>query len=285
MINRKKRNKIKSRHLLVLLSFICVSLIALTMTSVVPIRPLQNVVGIVITPLQKGINEFGSWFGNQTRSVQDVKKLSEENKNLKQQVSRLQEENTVLSENKGELDRLRAMYQLDGDYAQYEKAGARVIAREAGDWYSTFTIDKGSDSGIEKDMNVVTGDGLVGIVTKVGKNWATVKSIIDDSVKVSAMTVNSLDTCVVSGNLELMAEGKMEFGQMKTQDQISPGERVVTSNISDKFLEGIPIGYVDSVNEDSNHLTKNGYIIPSVDFAHLHEVLVIKKIKQTGGKE
>ena len=75
-------------------------------------------------------------------------------------------------------------------------------------------INRGSNDGIRVDNNVIAGKGLVGIVTEVGSNWATVRSIIDDSSNVSAMTVSTDDICVVEGDLELIDEGKLRFSQL-----------------------------------------------------------------------
>ena len=97
-------------------------------------------------------------------------------------------------------------------------------------------INKGSKDGIRVDNNVIAGKGLVGIVTEVGSNWATVRSIIDDSSNVSAMTVGTDDNCVVEGDLELIDEGKLRFTQLyDKEDKVTVGEQVVTSNISEKI--------------------------------------------------
>lgn len=284
-MNKKKKSGLKNRHLYTLLVFFCIAAIILTLTDLVNIGPVQNAAGVVISPIQNGINQIGSWFRDKGEAFGDVKKLTEENQQLKEKVASLEETNSTLTMDQDELKRLRSLYQMDQNYSQYEKVGANVIAKDPGNWYDNFTINKGTDDGITVDMNVVSGDGLVGIVTRVGKNWANVRSIIDDGNSVSGMTESSLDTCIVSGNLSLMDQNKMAFSQMHTDNEISAGEKIVTSNISDKYLEGILIGYVDTVEDDTNHLTKTGYIVPAADFAHLQEVLVIKQVKDTGGDE
>ena len=107
------------------------------------------------------------------------------------------------------------------------------------------------------------------------------KSIIADDSNVSAMVLSSSDNMVVSGNLKLYASGVIEFGQLvDSADVVVEGDKVVTSNISDKFLPGILIGYINTINQDSNNLTKSGYLTPAVDFEHLEEVLVIMEQKQ-----
>ena len=282
-MKRNKRKHIKSRHILVCLIFACIAMIALTLTSLLPVVPLQQAGGIAIVPLQNGINHVGTWLTGQASGFQNVKELSAENKELKARVDELEAENTTLAREQDELKRLRELYQLDGDFSQYEKIGANVIAKESGNWFHQFTINRGSNDGIAVDMNVVSGSGLVGIVTQVGSNWAIVRSIIDDASNVSGMTATTLDTCIVYGDMSAMEDDRLPFGQMNTENEIIAGEKIVTSNISDKYLEGILIGYIMEVDEDSNRLTKTGYIVPAVDFAHLQEVLVIKQTKDTGG--
>lgn len=283
-MKKKKKFQIKSRHLLVIMTFVCISAIALTVTKTVSISPVREAAGMLIVPFQNGINSVGSWLSEKQSGFQNVEKLAGENSALQDKVDQLTEENSILSQNQEELKRLRDLYQLDGDYSEYDKVAAQVISKDPGNWYSTFIINRGTNDGIAVDMNVISGGGLVGIVTEVGQDWATVRSIIDDASSVSAMTVSTSDTCIVSGDLRLLDEGKLAFGQMNTDNVISAGEKIVTSNISDKYLKGILIGYVEEVTEDSNHLTKTGYIIPAVDFQHIQEVLVIKELKSAGGE-
>lgn len=283
-MNKKKKFQMKSKHLLVLMTFLCISAILLTFTQVVSVSPLREAASRVIVPFQNGINQVGTWMSGKLEGFQDVEELAAQNKELEQRVAELTEENTRLAQNQEELARLQELYQLDQSYSEYDKVAAQVISKDPGNWYDTFVINKGSADGIEKDMNVIAGGGLVGLVLEVETNCATVRSIIDDSSSVSGMTASTSDTCIVSGDLRLMDEGKLAFSQMSTENAVAVGEQIVTSNISDKYLRGILIGYVSEVTEDSNHLTNTGYITPAVDFKHIQEVLVIKELKQTKGE-
>lgn len=276
---KKKRFKINTRHLLVILTIVCLSLIAVTITDVVSIGPVRQAASTVVVPFQKGINTVGRWLTNQKASFDDVQELSAENEELRNRIKELEEENISLSLGVKELDRLKSLYNIDQEYKDFDKVAATVISKDPGNWYSTFVIDRGSKDGIAVDMNVISGGGLVGIVTEVGSNWATVRSIMDDSSNISAMTVTNYDTCIVSGNLTLADEGLLSFDQMKTENNVLSGERIVTSNISDKYIKGIPIGTISEVNNDSNNLTKTGTIIPAVDFRNVQEVLVILNVK------
>jgi rod shape-determining protein MreC len=173
------------------------------------------------------------------------------------------------------------LYKLDEQYSGYDKVGARVIARDSGNWFHTFTIDKGTNDGLGIDMNVIAGGGLVGRITDIGTNWAKVTSIINDNSNVSGMVLASSDVLMVTGSLELMENGVISFSQLTdSKNTVEVGDKVVTSNISDKYLPSILIGYISDINQDSNNITKSGTITPAVDFEHLEEVLVILETKQ-----
>ena len=167
---------------------------------------------------------------------------------------------------------------------QYEKVAARVIAKDSGNWFQIFRINKGADDGIRENMNVIAGGGLVGIVTDVGANYATVRSIIDDSSRVSCMSMRSGDNCIVSGDLTLYKEGLLGLDHVKKEADIQEGDKIVTSNISDVFLPGILVGYAKELTTDSNNVTKSGEILPVAHFDNLQEVLVITQLKD-GGEE
>ena len=213
-----------------------------------------------------------------------LKEAQAENARLTQRIDQLTEENNRLQAEQFELERLRELYQLDQDYMQYEKVAARVIAKDSGNWFQIFRIDKGSADGIKVNMNVMAGGGLVGIVTDVGANYATVRAIIDDDSNVSGMSMRSGDTCNVSGNLTLYQEGRLGLDHIKKDYDIQNGDKIITSNISDIFLPGLLIGYAADLSTDANNVTKSGFIIPVAEFDNLQEVLVITQLKN-GGEE
>ena len=201
---------------------------------------------------------------------------------MKEEIAVLTEENTLLQQDKYELNNLRELYELDRQYSEYNKVGARVIGRDSGNWYSSFLIDKGEEDGFAVDMNVIAGGGLVGRITSVGPNWSRVTAIISDNHNVSGMTLSTEDNLMVSGDLKRMAEGYITFSQLvDSQDRVKEWDKVVTSNISDKYLPNILIGYIGSIEKDANNLTKSGLLVPAVDFEHLGEVLVITDRKQS----
>ena len=285
MKNLKKKFRfrihLKSKHLLAIMTFFCISAIVATLASGVTSAPLKEAAGMIIVPFEKSIAAIGQWLTDVHSAFQDKQDLIGANKELQTTVDALTEQNNILIQDQAELTRLEQLYDLDEEYSDYPKVAARIISKDPGNWYDTFTINRGSSDGIRVDNNVIAGKGLVGIVTEVGSNWATVRAIIDDSSNVSAMTVSTDDSCVVEGDLELIDEGKLRFTQLyDLEDRVTVGERIVTSNISEKYVEGLFIGYVSDIELDTNNLTKTGTIVTPVDFQHLKDVFVITVNKQ-----
>ena len=278
----KKKNQMShtNRYILLGLSIFCVLMMVLSSFSDKVGGPFKTVANVTVIPLQQGMNQIGGWMGDMKDNFSTMKQLKSENKKLREQVDALTTENNYLQEERYEFERLQELYKLDQNYAEYEKTAAHVIGKDAGNWFGTFTIDKGSKDGIEVNMNVLAGSGLVGIVTDVGPTWAKVRSIIDDSSNISAMAISTSDTCIVSGDMALMGTGQIAFSQMENNDNVvAVGDQIVTSYISDKYIQGILIGSVSEVNVDSNNLTRSGYITPAVDFKNIQEVLVITTTK------
>lgn len=285
-MKKKNRYHMQTKHLIAVMTILCIGLIALSLSSRFSFAPVRSALGYVIVPFQNGINVVGDWLTEQKNGFQSMKKLAQENEDLKAQVDELEAKNSTLVQDQEEVDRLRTLYNLDQDYSEYDKVAAQVIGKDAGNWYNTFIINRGSEDGIAVDMNVIAGAGLAGIVTEVGPHWATVRSIIDDTSNVSATVTSISQNCIVTGDLEMMDEGKIRFIQLTDrEDQVQEGDKVVTSSVSSKFLRGILIGYISDVETDSNNLTKQGTIIPAVDFDNIQEVLVITQLKQQTDEE
>ncbi|MDE6389163.1 MAG: rod shape-determining protein MreC [Lachnospiraceae bacterium] len=283
IVKRKgEKFTLPSKYLLFILTILCTGMVLLTFNTTVFSGPLSAVAGYTVVPFEEGISVVGSWLAGRSEELVQIRDLLAENERLKQQVDELTIENTRLQQDRYELTNLRELYNLDAQYDEYEKTGARIIARDSGNWFYSFVINKGAKDGIAVDMNVLAGSGLVGRVVDVGPNWAKVKAIIADDSNVSAMVLSSSDNMIVSGNLKLYASGVIEFEQLVDSDNVVvEGDKIVTSNISDKYLPGILVGYISTINQDANNLTKSGYITPAVDFEHLEEVLVIMQLKQS----
>ena len=254
----------RSRYIFIFLTVLCIMMVVLSSIKDGLMNPLRNAVGTVL------VRMYLQW-----EKHKSLVEAEAENQKLQTKIDTLTEENNILKQNEEELQRLRELYSLDQEYLQYKKVAARVIAKDSENWFQVFRIDKGSKDGIKVDQNVMAKGGLVGIVTDVGLNYATVRSIIDDESRVSCMGIQSSDTCIVAGDLRLYEEGRLRITNMKKDAVIQDGDRIVTSNISSKFLPGILVGFAIDIEVDEKRLMKNGYLIPAADFTNLQEVLVL----------
>ena len=284
---RNKKKRLSSKYLLMILSGVCIVTIFTSLVLNISGGPLNAVAGYVFVPMQEGINNVGSWFSAKANDFKTLGEVLAENKELKSQIDDLTSQINKTKLEQYELDNYRELLELDNQYADFDKIAAHVIAMDGTNWFSTFTIDKGSKQGIAKGMNVIAGSGLAGIVTDVGPNYSKVRSIIDDSSNVSAMVLTTKDNFNVSGSLMNMNKDKvLPFSELRDEnDKVQQGDPVVTSYVSDQYQQGLLIGYIYSVEDNANNLTKSGYITPVVDFQHLQDVLVITEIKNTGKED
>lgn len=283
IVKRKgEKFKLPPQYWLLILTLVCCGLIILSFNTTVFKGPFRFVSNYLIVPFQDGISAVGSQIKDKSDEFKQVQDLLAENERLTELVNELTIQNTELQQDRYELNTLRQLYELDQQYDEFEKTGARIIARDSGNWYHSFVVNKGSNDGIETDMNVIAGTGLVGRVTEVGPDWAKVLSIIADNSNVSATLLSTEEHLIVSGDLESYSQGSIRFSQLIDRDSaVIEGDKIVTSNISDKYLPGILIGYIKSIDVDSNNLTKSGEVTPAVDFGRLDEVLIILDKKQT----
>lgn len=287
VVKRKgEKFTLPGKYLLFILTIVCTGLIILTFSTNFLSAPISAIGGFVVVPLQEGISKAGSWLSTRSEELVEIRSLLKENEELKAQVDELTMENIRLQQDRYELTNLRELYDLDAQYEDYDKVGARIIAKDTGNWFHSFTIDKGYNDGLAIDMNVMAGSGLVGRIIAVGPNWSKVLSIIADNSNTSGMVLATSDNLIVTGDLELYADGVISFEKLvDSADRVVEGDKIVTANVSDKYLPGILIGYISAINVDANNLTKSGLITPAVDFEHLEEVLVITETKQAVGDE
>ena len=281
---RNKKKRLSTKYTLLMLSSICLLLILISLTLNISGGPLKVAAGYVFVPMQTGVNTVGQWLSDKANDFKTLGEVLNENKELKQQLDDMTLQMNTIKLDQYQLENYRELLALDEKYPSYQKVAASVIAKDSGNWFSTFTIDRGTKDGIKVGMNVLAGSGLVGIVKDVGPNYAKVRSIIDDSSKVSAMVTTTEDNFIVSGSLQSMNDRKViGFTDLKDEDdEVMLGDPVVTSYVSDQYQQGILIGYIATIEKNSNNLTKSGTITPVVDFEHMENVLVILDLKETG---
>lgn len=282
----RKRTKITMdpKYILMTIAIVCVALIIVSFRFQDKMTPIRTAVGSVVTPMQRGINKIGLVVADGMDYATTVKKMVKKNNALQKQLDDLSQQNRLLQQDKYDLDDFRKLYSLDEKYSDYPKVAAHVISSD-GNWFNSFVIDKGSKDGLKVNMNVLAGDGLVGIVTEVNKSYARVRSIIDDESSVTGSFLKTSDMCFVNGNLKLIGKGMIDISGIPADAEVKDGYEVVTSPVSDKYLPGILIGYARDIKTDSSNITQSAHLTPAADFSGLDMVLVITEVKDSGDLE
>lgn len=269
------RNK---KIVFIVLTIVCIAAAIFTVDRAYP-SFIENGMGYILTPIQKLNTNINNWIGSKIGFLKDINSIENENINLKKQLEEVNSNLDRLKLLEAENKRLSDLLQINSRYEDYPKVGAQIIAKDPGNWYNVFTIDKGTKDGIKKNMVVIASGGLVGRIKESGYNYSKVVSIIDDSDAVSAKSLRTDDVGFVRGNLSSNGLCIMEY--IDNDAEIIEGDEIVTSHLSEIYPPGITIGYVKEIHTDNNTLTKYAIIEPTVDFKHLETILVINKTFKT----
>ena len=282
-MSEPRRNQTPKGGLLIVIG-VCLFLMLVSSVSPSFNNALRNGIGSLLMPMQRGMNKAGSYLFGRIEALRDLREVQEDNERLEEELAQLRQDNARLKLKEKELDELRQLLGLREQYPEYETLGAHIIGKSSGNWFQSFMIDKGSRDGLENGMNVLADGGLVGIVTSVGYNFATVTTIINSGQYVSAMTARSSSSFLVAGSLDSYSDGLLRLENIALTADVERGDMVVTSNISDVYLPGLFIGYVEETVTDANQLLRSGTLRPAADFDSLDMVLVITTLKENGGQ-
>ena len=238
----------------------------------------ENAVGSVFTPVVSAVNRGVTWVRDFFHGLADQQALRTENEELRLENDRLKYQNSQLEAASSENQRLLSMLDAWDSYETLDPVFARVIARDPGLWFDEFTINAGTSEGVEINMAVVTGDGLVGRVYEAGLNYAKVMTIIDTRSSVATLIERTRGSGMMRGEyLDASYQGDCYIYYANVNDVI-PGDTVITSGQDGRYPKGLYVGTVRAVSRQSD--TSDQYIIvsPGVDFQRLEEVLVLRDI-------
>lgn len=245
----------------------------------------ENAIGSLLSPIQnafssatRGIKNFVTNWRNYDALEEEFEVLSRENQQLSLELSSAEE---AIQEN----ERLKTLLDAQNAYESLDPIYAKVIARDAGQWFSTFSINRGTSSGVSKDMAVVNGDGLIGHVYEVGLNYAKVRSIIDPRSGVGCLVQRTRDNGVLRGGVsDTDDEAECIVYYLPNINNIMPGDVIVTSGSDGLYPKGLPVGTVTQISLSAGSEGNYAIVSPHVDFLHIEEVLVLRDVveKDTG---
>jgi len=230
----------------------------------------------IITPFQGVVSKVTQIASDYLYRVKLRSNIEYEYNLLKAQNDELVLRSILYEELEEENAQLRALL---GEYdarASMNPVLARVIASESGNYFSTFTINKGRNDGIDDQMAVITSQGLIGYVYEVFDTTAKVITIVDDQASLAALIESSRDQGAVKGTLGSTGEPLCRMYYLSADSVPRPGDRVITSGVGVSFPKGLLIGYV---RESTRAIEDNKHFIvvePAADFEHIENVLVLR---------
>lgn len=250
-------------------------ILSLILLSKIGDNPVQRAVYSVMSPVFRTTERVVTPVRKFTFRLKNAGKYEAEIEELKKQVNALKVENRSREEYIIENKRLKELLTLKDGMLDGKMVTARVISYEPNSWYDTVVINKGENAGISKNNAVITGLGVVGRVTEVGKNWAKVSTIINISDSVGVKLSRTGDIGVVSGDAILAENKKCRLEYLSNDKKLINGDILLTSGLGGIYPSDLSIGKVTDIHSDSAGNLDYAVVEPSVDFSALYEVLVI----------
>ena len=241
---------------------------------------LQNATGVLESPLKKVLSSTVNWFDTIYGYLYEYDSLMAENESLRSQLADAQKSARDGIEASEENTRLRKLLELREKHTDYDMESSKIVLWSSSNWSSAFTISKGASSGLELGDPVITEYGvLVGRITELGENWATVSTVIDVDMSVGAFVGNSQTSGMVMGEFDLMKKKTAKLTFLAEGAQIFVGDDVLTSGSGGAFPAGLVIGTLSAVQTEAGGQIEYGIVVPRAEFDTLVQVFIIKDFK------
>ncbi|MBR5155332.1 MAG: rod shape-determining protein MreC [Clostridia bacterium] len=237
----------------------------------------EDAAEIIFTPAQKfftnignGVSNFFGYFSDKDKLNDEIKRLKNENADLKKQIS----ENEA---SKLENEQLRKLLNLKSNNTEFELETAQVIARSPSNWYNTLTIDKGASDGIALNQPVISaGNTLVGRISEVGTTWSKVTLLTDPEHAVGSQVLRSGEYGICEGDGSLSSDGGCRLSFVSKNANIIVGDTVITSGLGGVYPKGLVIGKIQKIRPDIQGISQYAVVSPEADFKNLQAVFVIQ---------
>lgn len=262
-----------------IVAIILIIIIGVTASGREKITSLENLIGKIITPIQKFFYNGGESVAGTFESIGSISQLKAENTMLKEENAKLSEQVRNYEDIISKSDYLRNAAILK-DKTRYNLVEAKIIGKDTGNWFDRFIIDKGTKDGIKKDDAVIqgiqvdgntVGEGLVGRVVEVGDNWAKIVAIIDEGSNLSFNITRTQDGGIMKGNIEGIISGYL----FDSKADVVKGDKLLTSGLGGIIIKGLYIGEISEVTKNSDDLLVNIEVEPAINFSKLQDVFVI----------
>ena len=235
------------------------------------VRLIRYWANLIVSPPERAVQTSKTGVGGLWQNYIDLRHVRQQNKDLQETVDRLRLEQAAILEDARQGQRLQAILNFQQKYL-YTTLPAQVIGTSGSDQSRVFTLNKGKNDGIGRDMAVITADGIVGKVRDVFPNSAQVLAINDQTSGAGVI----LETTRIRGILRGNADGKPQIVGILADQRIQPGEKVLTAGGDEIFPRGLPVGVVEKVIADPDRDAFINVIVkPAAHLDRLDEVLII----------
>ena len=241
--------------------------------------PLANAANVIASPFRAAYTGVADWFNDKQNYYQDNTALKEENAALKKQLAEMEAAIRQAEKDSAENERLKALLGLQSQRPDLtsDLQAAMITQHTVTNWTSTLTIDKGTLHGLEVNDCVISETGaLVGVISEVGTNWATVLTLVDTDTSLGAQVFRTGDLGLAQGNFSLMEDNRLRMEFLPTDCSLLGGDLVMTSGLGGYYPAGLVIGSVAEVQRDDSGATSYAILKPAVEFDALEEVFVIR---------
>lgn len=269
--------------------FLIIAIILTVVPSVLSVMGLgsyvRNAVCVILTPVQRLFTYISDGVAGFTKYFTEFDRLSEENEELKRQLEALSNQLYDAFVLEKENAWMRSYLGLRREHTDFKLSDAVIVGREAGNYITVFTLNKGSAHGIKVNMPVITETGALGRVTEVGVTWCKANSFIESSSSVGAYVERSGELGLVKGDYELMAQGLCKMTYLDMDADIRIGDRVLTTGLGSVFPKGLKIGKVVDLYPDEYSRSLVAVISPEADLLELSSVMIITEFTITESTE
>ncbi len=254
--------------------FIGIALFSVTKDGKTPLG--SQAAGAIFNPLRQFSNAISDKVALAIDLFLDSEKYVDENRQLREQISDLNDRLIEYEDMKSEVEDLRKFIGIKEENEDFKLSPpCTIISRVVNDPYGTFVIDKGSKDGISLYDPVVTAEGLVGTIIEVASTYSTVRTILSTELSIGGLCVESRDTGIVEGNLAYAEKGQCKMIYIDKENKIKKGDLIITSGNSGQFPQGYVIGNVSEVGIEESGLTSYAVIKPAVNPKEINNVMVI----------
>ncbi|MBO4406081.1 MAG: rod shape-determining protein MreC [Clostridia bacterium] len=244
--------------------------------------PVADAASFLTSPFQKAFAWAAGGVGKVISYVTEFDALKLENERLKAELLEKSELIREAEQYRDENAKLRDLLNITRENEEYSMQMCDIIARSDGDYARTFTINKGSSSGIEVGDTVIVSEGYVGTVCELGLNWANVQTVIDSGNSLGAQNVRTNESMICEGDFELMKKGRLKLAYVTLETSLYVGDEICTSGLGKNVPQGIMIGEVSAISTSRDGYSKIAEITPSVDLDKLTVVFVITDFQKEG---